>query len=42
MLDDLSIADIEEALQTEVTIVNDDGKSFLKAIIDERRGKYNE
>lgn len=38
MLDDLSIADLEEALQTEIIVVNDDGKSFLKAIINERRG----
>lgn len=42
LLDDLTLGKIEEALQTKITVVNDDGKSFLKAVIDERRGKYNE
>ena len=35
LLDDLTIEDIEEALQTKITVVNDDGGSFLKAIIEE-------
>lgn len=34
LLDDLTVDDIEEALKIKVTIVNDDGKSFLSSIID--------
>ena len=32
LLDDLNILDLEEALQTKITIVGADGKSFIKAI----------
>ncbi|NLJ90775.1 MAG: DUF512 domain-containing protein [Clostridiales bacterium] len=34
LLDDLTVDDIEEALKVKVTIVNDDGKSFLLSIIN--------
>lgn len=33
LLDDIRVRDIEEALNTKITIVNNDGGSFLKAII---------
>ncbi len=39
LLDDLTVDDIEEALNIKITIVNDDGKSFLKSIIDQAINK---
>ena len=34
LLDDISIPDIEKALQTRINIVKSDGKSFVQTIIE--------
>lgn len=39
LLDDMSLKDLQTALQTQIRIVQSDGKSLVNAVINEERGK---
>lgn len=39
LLDDMTVKDLETALQTQIRIVQSDGKSLVDAVIQEERGK---